>query len=198
MARNGAFRGPSAGSRFRDWWYGQSSAARVNKLLLLAAGISLVAFVSAASRSVPRPTTGLATATVPRPAVTLADAISTTISATTPPESTAPAAPQLPGSTPSSAAGPTATVRPTTTTTGARSPARSTPTPAGDPGVIFSEAPARVVPPATTTSTTTPTTSPATSTTTPTTTPTTSTTTTTTAAALLPLLGPLGLPLLGA
>ncbi len=184
MRTNGAFDRPRPGDRLRARWYGMSRAARVNKLLFLAAGISLVAFVNVANRG-PGPSTGLSAGTVPRPTVGAlpSSTLLRTAGIATDETSVLPPAP----STTSSALKPVATTRRTTTTA---APARTPAPPAttGDPGVVFSTVPSTTVPPTTAAPTTAP---PGTTTTSaPTTTalPPSSTTTTTVQRSVLQIL----------
>ena len=132
----GAFQGSHPANRIGEWWYTKSRAARVNKLLFAAAGISLIAFVSTANRDLRAPSTGLATATAPPAAVTVAEPTSTVLRTAARPETAAPVPPGM-VSTTSSGPGPVITGRAATPTTATP----RTPTTAGDPGVIFSDPP---------------------------------------------------------
>lgn len=194
MRTNGAFNRPRTADRLRNWWYGTTPAQRVNKLLYLLAGLSLVAFVNAANRDVDRPGTGL-TATGGRATVP-AFVPTTSLHAAALPGGATPVPPDTASttstSTSTSVPGTTTVSRLATTTTRRPSqPAQqSTPTPTGDPGVIFSDPPAATASPDTpaTPDTTAPPATSATTTPAPTTTgaPTPTTATPTTAAPVPP------------
>jgi hypothetical protein len=185
MRTNGAFDGMGPVDRLRAWWYGMDRASRVNKLLFLAAGISLVAFVNAANRG-PGGATGVSAGNLPRPTLSGPAPSSTALQPAAIPAAEAPVPPAGPSTTSTTTQRPP-TVRATSTTAPARatpSPAPApAPAPAGDPGVIFSPAPTTTAPPATTAPPTSSTTSAPTTTSAPATTTTVAPTTTAPSAA---------------
>lgn len=170
MGTNGAFDRPGTIDRFQVWWYGQSRAKRVNKILYVVAAIGVVGFINLANRDTTTPASGLS-ARLARPGLT---AVVPTVSPTTDPPTTTTLPPPPPASSTAPVRTTATTARPATTTTAATARVAAPTTTV--PGVVFNTVSGSVLPPISVAPTTTilrPTTTTAPTTTVPTLLPTT-------------------------